>query len=100
RRRKAQGRPRRRGSAARVNLASILSDTAARAPDDVAIVFEGNAVTYAQLEQGALRAASALNALGVRRGERVALWMGNHPSFAAIMYGTWRIGAVVVPLHA
>src|SRR5207245_3261744 len=58
------------------------------------------AVTFGQLEQGAARAASALTALGVKRGDRVALWMGNHPSFAAIMYGAWWIGAVVVPVHA
>jgi long-chain acyl-CoA synthetase len=78
----------------------ILPDTAQRVPDDVAIVFEGNAVTFGQLEQGAERAASGLSALGVQRGDRVALWMGNHPSFAAILYGAWRIGAVVVPMHA
>jgi len=83
-----------------MNLASILSDTTQRAPDDVAIVFEGNAVTFGQLEQGAHRAASGLTALGVQRGDRIALWMGNHPSFAAILYGVWRIGAVVVPVHA
>jgi long-chain acyl-CoA synthetase len=39
-------------------------------------------------------------AVGVQPGDRVALWMGNHPSFAAIMYGAWRVGAVAVPVHA
>ncbi len=83
-----------------MNLATVLADTVQRAPDDVAIVFEGRAVSFGQMEQGALRAASALTALGVRPGDRIALWMGNHPSFAAIMYGAWRIGAVAVPMHA
>jgi long-chain acyl-CoA synthetase len=85
---------------ASANLASNLSSTGERSPDDVALVFEGNATTFAQLEDGARRAASGFAALGVQRGDRVALWMGNHPSFAAGMYGAWRLGAVIVPMHA
>jgi long-chain acyl-CoA synthetase len=83
-----------------VNLAGLLSGTAELASGEVAIVFDGASVTYGDLEQGARTAASALSAVGVQRGDRVALWMGNHPSFAAIMYGAWRIGAIVVPVHA
>jgi long-chain acyl-CoA synthetase len=82
------------------NLASNLTRTAERAPDGVGLVFEGNALTYAQLDEGARSAASGLAALGVQRGDRVALWMGNHPSFAAGLYGAWRLGAVVAPMHA
>lgn len=82
------------------NLASILAATAQRSPDAVALVFEGNGITFAQLEEGAEQAARGLAAYGVEGGDRVALWMGNHPSFAAVMYGAWRLGAVVVPMHA
>jgi long-chain acyl-CoA synthetase len=82
------------------SLASILTDAVDRAADDIAIVFEDTEVTFGQLGAGADRAAAALDRLGVGRGDRVALWMGNHPSFAAVMYGVWRIGAAVVPIHA
>src|SRR5437867_1162733 len=59
---------------AEVNLANVLAAAAERAPQDVAIVFGDGQVTYEQLEGGANRAASALRNLGVRAGERVALW--------------------------
>jgi long-chain acyl-CoA synthetase len=83
-----------------MNLANVLAEAVDRAPQDVAIVFGDGQLTYEQLGGGANRAASALTNLGIAKGDRVALWMGNHPSFAAIMYGAWRIGAVVVPVHA
>jgi long-chain acyl-CoA synthetase len=41
-----------------------------------------------------------LAARGVGPGDRVAIWVPNHPSFASAMYGAWRLGAVAVPVHA
>lgn len=82
------------------NLAHVLAQPAERSPDATAVVFEGEGLTFAQLEQGAEQAARGLAGSGVEAGDRVALWMGNHPSFAAAMYGAWRLGAVVVPMHA
>ncbi len=82
------------------NLANVLSSTAGRVPGHVAIVFEGALITYAELEVWARRVAHELVSIGVQPGDRVALWLGNHPAFAAAMYGAWRCGAVVVPVHA
>jgi long-chain acyl-CoA synthetase len=82
------------------NLAELLDATAARSPDDVAIVFEGSRTTFAQLNDQATRLASALAVNGVVPGDRVALLLPNHPAFAAAMYGTWRCGATVVPVHS
>jgi long-chain acyl-CoA synthetase len=82
------------------NLAHALDATAARTPDAVALVFEGAEITFAQLRSRALGAADALAARGVGPGDRVAIWVPNHPAFASAMYGAWRLGAVAVPLHA
>jgi long-chain acyl-CoA synthetase len=83
-----------------MNLARNLAATAERSPEAGAITFEGSTATYAELDASARAAAARLEGLGVGAGDRVALWMGNHPAFAAAMYGTWRRGGVVVPLHA
>jgi long-chain acyl-CoA synthetase len=83
-----------------MNLGSLLDATAAREPDDVALVFEGAEITFAQLRARALGAAGALAARGVGPGDRVALWLPNHPGFAAAMYGAWWLGATAVPMHA
>lgn len=82
------------------NLATLLDATASRTPDAIAITFEGKDQSYAELAGLSHRTAVLLSGLGVVRGDRVAIWLPNHPGFATAMYGAWRIGATVVPLHA
>jgi long-chain acyl-CoA synthetase len=83
-----------------VNLADALAASARRTPDRVAISFRGRDITYAELDREADRVAASLIHLGVDAGDRVALWLPNHPAFASAMYGAWRVGSIVVPVHA
>ncbi|HYZ92569.1 MAG TPA: AMP-binding protein [Actinomycetota bacterium] len=82
------------------NLSSILDTTAERMPEAAAIVFEGTTTSYASLARSAHGVAADLAAKGVSKGDRVAVWLPNHPAFASVMYGVLRLGAVVVPVHA
>ncbi len=82
------------------NLAGSLERTAASSPDSVAITYEGRSITFGDLESAAARVATGLHERGVGSGERVAVWLPNHPAFAESMYGAWRCGATVVPVHA
>lgn len=82
-----------------MNVASSLAQTAARVPDRPALVFRGRPVTYAELDDAAGRAGTALAEHGVGPGDRVALLLGNVPEFAYALYGTWWAGAVPVPLN-
>lgn len=71
--------------------------------DAVAFTFVGpeagqTVVTYGQLADRSRRAASVLYQLGVRRGDRVASLMGKGVELPTMMLGTWRLGAVYVPL--
>jgi long-chain acyl-CoA synthetase len=83
-----------------LNLAHALERTAEKTPDAVAVVFEGASTTYAAVRHQAVRASVSLNDLGVKPGDRVAIWMANHPSFISALYGIWRVGAVAVPVHS
>lgn len=83
-----------------MNLAQALENTAERNPTAVAVVFEGEETTYAAVRHQAVRAAVSLTDLGVQPGDRVAIWMANHPSFISALYGIWRVGAVAVPVHS
>ncbi len=83
-----------------MNLAHLLDATAERTPDAAAITFEGVSTTYAGLAEQARSAAARLKDAGVGKGDRVALWLPNHPAFASAMYAVWRLGAIVVPVHA
>jgi len=69
-------------------------------PDKVAILWEGDEpgdvrrLTYRALLAEVNRAANALKALGVRKGERVIIYMGMVPEAAVAMLACARIGAV------
>jgi len=82
-----------------MNVAALLAETAARSPDKPALLFQGRPITYAQLDDAAGRAAAALIAAGIEPGDRVALVVGNVPEFVVALYGTFRAGAVAVPLN-
>ncbi|MEW6529508.1 MAG: AMP-binding protein [Thermodesulfobacteriota bacterium] len=76
----------------------FLYQTAARVPNRIAVIFGGMELTYAELKELSDRFASALDDMGVRKGDRVAIHLPNMPQFAIAYYGTVRIGAVFTPL--
>jgi long-chain acyl-CoA synthetase len=82
-----------------LNLASILHESTARFPDSTAIVCGETALTYEQLDDAARRFAAALSALGVNRGEHVAIMLPNVPDFTIAYYGAQYHGAPVVPVN-
>jgi len=77
---------------------SFLDHTAARVPNRIAIIFGGMELTYGQLKELSDRFATALDDMGVRKGDRVAIHLLNMPQFAIAYYGAIRIGAVFTPL--
>jgi long-chain acyl-CoA synthetase len=81
-----------------VNIAEALRNSARREPGRPAIVFEGSAISYADLDQQVDRAAAALRSLGVTSGDRVALVLPNVPSFAIGYFATLRLGAIAVSM--
>lgn len=57
------------------------------------------ALTYHGLDVLSNRLASSLSSLGVRKGDRVAVSLGNGAPFAALTYALFKLGAVLVPLN-
>jgi acetyl-CoA synthetase len=55
-------------------------------------------LTFAELREGSQRFAGLLSELGVGRGDRVATLMGKSIDLVTALLGTWRVGAVYVPL--
>jgi long-chain acyl-CoA synthetase len=55
---------------------------------------------FERMDAAARRFANVLASLGVTAGERVALLLPNTSSFVICYYGTLKLGAVPVPLHA
>ncbi|UAJ78456.1 long-chain fatty acid--CoA ligase [Leifsonia sp. ZF2019] len=85
---------------ATMSVASILAETAHRMPDNVALIFQGQEIRYADLWEQTTRYAGALRARGIGPGDRVALMIPNVPDFPRAYYGVLALGASVVPVHA
>lgn len=65
-------------------------------PEQPAIYFEGQTISYGQLFTEIEQFASALLAQGLNRGDRVALFLDNTPNFVVAYLGTHLAGGVVV----
>lgn len=84
-----------------VDVVDITAKRAALTPDRIAFVeaYGGRALTYAQLEDRAARAATVLITRGVKPGERVAIICRNRAAFFEIMFACAKVGAILVPLN-
>ncbi|MEO7803304.1 MAG: long-chain fatty acid--CoA ligase [Actinomycetota bacterium] len=67
-------------------------------PSRVALDFEDREYSYAELNDGANRAASALEASGVKRGDRVAMLSDNRPEYIEVFFACAKLGVVLVPV--
>ncbi len=78
----------------------VLGANGARA-EDAALVdgMTGRVVTYGELRESVKRVASGLAALGIRKGDVVALWSPNSPEFAIAFHAVIRLGATLTPAN-
>ncbi len=76
-----------------------LEVAAKRYPDKAAYLFFGRALSYSQLKSQAEAVAGWLQSVGVKAGDRVAIFMQNCPQFVVAFYGIQRANAVVVPVN-
>jgi long-chain acyl-CoA synthetase len=82
-----------------MNLATILTDSAARDPDRVAVKLDDAEVSYGLLDGATQLMAGVLAEKGITRGDRVGIMLPNVPYFAVCYYGALRAGAIVVPMN-
>jgi len=76
-----------------------IREWAAHTPNGIALSFYGQDTTYRELNSMIDRMANGLLELGLKKGDRVAVFMENCPQFVISYYGTLRAGGVVVPLN-
>ncbi|MFT3926866.1 MAG: long-chain fatty acid--CoA ligase [Myxococcales bacterium] len=77
-----------------------LEVSATRYPNKPAIIFYDSTLSYAELKRDAEHLAGYLQqACGVKRGDRVGLWLQNSPQFVVAYYAILRADAVVVPMN-
>ena len=79
----------------------ITARRAELSPKAIALeeIATGRALTYAELELRASRAASLLQSRGIGTGDRVAVLCRNRIAFFELLFGCAKLGAILVPLN-
>ncbi len=83
-----------------MNLALLLQRAAAQTPEAPAVLL-GPTVRwrYGEWAERCARLAGGLRAQGLQPGDRLAVWMHNHPDGLSLMWAAWWAGLVLVPLN-
>ncbi|MCY7859564.1 AMP-binding protein [Bacillus haynesii] len=84
-----------------LTIGKLLEKTAANAPDHEAVVYpdRGLRYTYRQFDQLCRKAAKGLIALGIDKGEHVAIWASNTPEWLTAQFASAKTGAVLVTVN-
>jgi len=78
---------------------ALLESAAAGNPDALALTYEQRDWTYGDVLATTRRMATSLAALGLRAGDRIAMWMPTLPDYLFLSFAAWRLGAVVVSVN-
>lgn len=81
-----------------IPLQEILTKTAQKHPERTAIMFHNAKISYAELDSLSEKFASALISLGVRKGDRTAIFLPNIPQFIIAYYGILKAGSIVTTI--
>jgi len=82
-----------------ITMPAALEQTARKYPDHTALIFKGTKITYREYNEAVDRFAAALQGLGVKKGDCVAVHLLNCPQFPIAYYAILRIGGIVVPCN-
>ena len=80
------------------SLVDIFNDVAEKYANKPAIIFYGNKISYKQLHDEVARFATALSQLGVKKGDKVALYLLNSPQYVIAYFSILKVGATVTPI--
>ena len=84
-----------------ITLGRLLDDTVAQNPDGEALVYADRdyRMTWRQVGEQTDRLARGLMAMGIQKGEKVAVWATNVPDWFLLMFATAKIGAVLLTVN-
>ena len=82
-----------------VPLYQLLGDAAKKYPDRACTIFKGAVISYKEMEVRTDHMAAALVDMGVKKGDRVGIFMPNVPQFVIAYFGILKAGGVVVAVN-
>ncbi|TAM39733.1 long-chain fatty acid--CoA ligase [bacterium] len=81
-----------------MNVIEVLEKLEKGSPQNPAIIFRGDSLTFSQLKDKVFSFAQGLLKLGISRGDKVAIYLPNWPEYIFSYLAIWSIGACAVPL--
>ncbi len=82
-----------------VTVGALLTQLANALPHQSALIYPDRQFTFAELDTEARLIARGLMAMGVARGERVALWATNLPEWIVLQFALAKVGAILVTVN-
>jgi long-chain acyl-CoA synthetase len=80
------------------SLVDMFDETAKKYANQPAVIFYGNKITFKQLHDEVNRFATALSQMGVKKGDKVALYLLNSPQYVIAYFSILKVGATVTPI--
>ncbi len=80
-------------------LIEVVDESARAKPYRAMFYFKGSSLLYDDFVRQSDALAAGLVALGVRKGDRVAMLLPNSPQMVISFYGIWKAGAIAVPIN-
>ena len=81
-----------------VSIPEMFDQVVAKYGNKTSMIYYGKKISYKELKDQADRFAAALSDLGVKKGDRVALFLLNCPQYVIAYLGALKAGAVVTPV--
>lgn len=80
------------------SVLNFLREACEKYPDRVALIYLGKKFTYSKLNELIDRFATALDGLGIKKSDRIVIYLPNTPQFLIALYAAMKIGAVTIPI--
>lgn len=82
-----------------IPLFGLLEEAAKKYPESPCTIFKGAVVTYKQMNEITDQLAAGITSLGVKKGDRVGIFMPNTPQFVITFFAILKAGGVVVSVN-
>ncbi len=83
-----------------VPIFNFLEESAKKYPDQPCTIFKGAAISFKEMNAITDQVAAALAGIGVKKGDRVGIFIPNTPQFVMVYFGILKAGGVVVAIDS
>ncbi len=80
------------------SLTDLFDEAAQKYANRTAVIFYGNKISFKQLKDEVDRFATALSGFGIKKGDKVALYLLNSPQYVISYFAILKVGGTVTPI--